>query len=107
MSVCQSTKVEFGSRHSDFQPVTPTKKAESTPWLPTGARRGNCVLLGPPPSLVLATRSRSEERERSESENEQSLGSPASSTTSPRLPRLGWGATRDEYLAAHMGAVVI
>ena len=107
-SSTQSTKVvEFGSRHSAFQPVRPRISKESTPWLPTGARRGGQPLMGPP-SPVLApltppARSRSEERERSsESENESSLGSP-SSTHSPRLPQLSWGQQRDEYLALSIG----
>ena len=106
-SSTQSTKVvEFGSRHSAFQPVTPRISKESTPWLPTGARRGGQPLMGPPPSPLLApltpARSRSEERS-SESENESSLGSPSSSNHSPRLPQLSWGQQRDEYLALSIG----
>ena len=107
-SSTQSTKVvEFGTRHSAFQPVRPRISKESTPWLPTGARRGGQPLMGPPPSPVLApltppnARARSEERS-SESENESSLGSP-SSTHSPRLPQLSWGQQRDEYLALSIG----
>ena len=107
-SSIQPTKVvEFGTRHSAFQPVRPRISKESTPWLPTGARRGGQPLMGPPPSPVLApltapnARSRSEERS-SESENESSLGSP-SSTHSPRLPQLSWGQQRDEYLALSIG----
>ena len=105
-SSIQPTKVvEFGTRHSAFQPVRPRISKESTPWLPTGARRGGQPLMGPP-SPVLApltppARSRSEERS-SESENESSLGSP-SSTHSPRLPQLSWGQQRDEYLALSIG----
>ena len=106
-SSTQPTKVvEFGTRHSAFQPVRPRISKESTPWLPTGARRGGQPLMGPP-SPVLApltppnARSRSEERS-SESENESSLGSP-SSTHSPRLPQLSWGQQRDEYLALSIG----
>ena len=73
-SSTQPTKVvEFGTRHSAFQPVRPRISKESTPWLPTGARRGGQPLMGPPPSPVLAplpaARARSEERS-SESENE-------------------------------------
>ena len=107
-SSIQPTKVvEFGTRHSAFQPVRPRISKESTPWLPTGARRGGQPLMGPPPSPVLAplpARSRSEERERSsESENESSLGSPSSSSASPRLPQLSWGQQRDEYLALSIG----
>ena len=98
--------VEFGSRHSAFQPVRPRISKESTPWLPTGARRGGQPLMGPPPSPLLAplppTRARSEERS-SESENESSLGSPSSSNHSPRLPQLSWGQQRDEYLALSIG----
>ena len=106
-SSTQPTKVvEFGTRHSAFQPVRPRISKESTPWLPTGARRGGQPLMGPPPSPVLApltppARGRSEERS-SESENESSLGSP-SSTHSPRLPQLSWGQQRDEYLALSIG----
>ena len=105
-SSIQPTKaVEFGTRHSAFQPVRPRISKESTPWLPTGARRGGQPLMGPPPSPLLApltpARSRSEERS-SESENESSLGSP-SSTHSPRLPQLSWGQQRDEYLALSIG----
>ena len=107
-SSTQPTKVvEFGTRHSAFQPVRPRISKESTPWLPTGARRGGQPLMGPPPSPVLApltppnARARSEERS-SESENESSLGSP-SSTHSPRLPQLSWGQQRDEYLALSIG----
>ena len=99
-------KIEFGTRHSAFQPVRPRISKESTPWLPTGARRGGQPLMGPPPSPLLApltpSRSRSEERQ-SESENESSLGSPSSSTHSPRLPQLSWGQQRDEYLALSIG----
>ena len=107
-SSTQPTKVvEFGTRHSAFQPVRPRISKESTPWLPTGARRGGQPLMGPPPSPVLApltpqARARSEERS-SESENESSLGSPSSSTASPRLPQLSWGQQRDEYLALSIG----
>ena len=107
-SSIQPTKaVEFGTRHSAFQPVRPRISKESTPWLPTGARRGGQPLMGPPPSPVLAplntpARARSEERS-SESENESSLGSPSSSTASPRLPQLSWGQQRDEYLALSIG----
>ena len=107
-SSTQPTKVvEFGTRHSAFQPVRPRISKESTPWLPTGARRGVQPLMGPPPSPVLApltppnARSRSEERERSS--DESSLGSPSSSTHSPRLPQLSWGQQRDEYLALSIG----
>ncbi len=106
-SSTQPTKVvEFGTRHSAFQPVRPRISKESTPWLPTGARRGG-PLMGPPPSPVLAplgppARARSEERS-SESENESSLSSPSSSTHSPRLPQLSWGQQRDEYLALSIG----
>ena len=99
-------KIEFGTRHSAFQPVRPRISKESTPWLPTGARRGGQPLMGPPPSPLLApltpSRSRSEERQ-SESENESSLGSPSSSNHSPRLPQLSWGQQRDEYLALSIG----
>ena len=107
-SSIQPTKaIEFGTRHSAFQPVRPRISKESTPWLPTGARRGGQPLMGPPPSPLLAplpARSTSEERERSsESENESSLGSPSSSTHSPRLPQLSWGQQRDEYLALSIG----
>ena len=107
-SIQQTTKVEFGTRHSAFQPVRPRISKESTPWLPTGARRGGQPLMGPPPSPVLAplttppARGRSEERS-SESENESSLGSPSSSSASPRLPQLSWGQQRDEYLALSIG----
>ena len=108
-SSIQPTKVvEFGTRHSAFQPVRPRISKESTPWLPTGARRGGQPLMGPPPSPVLApltptnARSRSEERS-SESENESSLGSPSSSNHSPRLQQLSWGQQRDEYLALSIG----
>ena len=105
-STQQTTKIEFGTRHSAFQPVRPRISKESTPWLPTGARRGGQPLMGPPPSPLLApltpSRSRSEERQ-SESENESSLGSPSSSTHSPRLPQLSWGQQRDEYLALSIG----
>ena len=106
-SSTQPTKVvEFGTRHSAFQPVRPRISKESTPWLPTGARRGGQPLMGPPSSPVLPltppARSRSEERS-SESENESSLGSPSSSTHSPRLPQLSWGQQRDEYLALSIG----
>ena len=106
-SSIQPTKaVEFGTRHSAFQPVRPRISKESTPWLPTGARRGGQPLMGPPPSPLLApltpSRSRSEERQ-SESENESSLGSPSSSNHSPRLPQLSWGQQRDEYLALSIG----
>ena len=108
-SSTQPTKVvEFGTRHSAFQPVRPRISKESTPWLPTGARRGGQPLMGPPPSPVLApltppnVRARSSDNERSESENESSLGSP-SSTHSPRLPQLSWGQQRDEYLALSIG----
>ena len=107
-SSTQPTKVvEFGTRHSAFQPVRPRISKESTPWLPTGARRGGQPLMGPPPSPVLASlhppaRARSEERS-SESENESSLGSPSSSNHSPRLPQLSWGQQRDEYLALSIG----
>ena len=105
-STQQTTKIEFGTRHSAFQPVTPRISKESTPWLPTGARRGGQPLMGPPPSPLLApltpARSRSEERS-SESENESSLGSPSSSNHSPRLPQLSWGQQRDEYLALSIG----
>ena len=101
-----TTKIEFGTRHSAFQPVRPRISKESTPWLPTGARRGGQPLMGPPPSPVLApltpARSRSEERS-SESENESSLGSPSSSSASPRLPQLSWGQQRDEYIALSIG----
>ena len=101
-----TTKIEFGTRHSAFQPVRPRISKESTPWLPTGARRGGQPLMGPPPSPLLAplapARARSEERS-SESENESSLGSPSSSTHSPRLPQLSWGQQRDEYLALSIG----
>ena len=107
-SSIQPTKaVEFGTRHSAFQPVRPRISKESTPWLPTGARRGGQPLMGPPPSPLLApltppnARSRSEERERSS--DESSLGSPSSSTASPRLPQLTWGQQRDEYLALSIG----
>ena len=101
-----TTKIEFGTRHSAFQPVRPRISKESTPWLPTGARRGGQPLMGPPSSPVLPltptpARSRSEERS-SESENESSLGSP-SSNHSPRLPQLSWGQQRDEYLALSIG----
>ena len=105
----QPTKVvEFGTRHSAFQPVRPRISKESTPWLPTGARRGGQPLMGPPPSPVLApltpnVRARSSDNERSESENESSLGSPSSSSASPRLPQLSWGQQRDEYLALSIG----
>ena len=62
--------------------------------------------MGPPQSPVLPltppARSRSEERS-SESENESSLGSPSSSSASPRLPQLSWGQQRDEYLALSIG----
>ena len=106
-SSTQSTKVvEFGSRHSAFQPVRPRISKESTPWLPTGARRGGQPLMGPPPSPVLAplpVRARSDNERSSESENESSLGSPSSSTHSPRLPQLSWGQQRDEYLALSIG----
>ena len=109
-SSIQPTKVvEFGTRHSAFQPVRPRISKESTPWLPTGARRGGQPLMGPPPSPVLApltppnARARSSDNERSESENESSLGSPSSSTHSPRLPQLSWGQQRDEYLALSIG----
>ena len=102
----QPTKVvEFGTRHSAFQPVRPRISKESTPWLPTGARRGGQPLMGPPPvSPVLApltppARGRSEER----SSDESSLGSPSSSNHSPRLPQLSWGQQRDEYLALSIG----
>ena len=106
-SSTQPTKaVEFGTRHSAFQPVRPRISKESTPWLPTGARRGGQPLMGPPPSPLLApltpSRSRSGERQ-SESENESSLGSPSSSNHSPRLPQLSWGQQRDEYLALSIG----
>ena len=105
-SSTQPTKVvEFGTRHSAFQPVRPRISKESTPWLPTGARRGGQPLMGPPPSPLLAplpARGRSEERS-SESENESSLGSPSSSNHSPRLPQLSWGQQRDEYLALSIG----
>ena len=101
-----TTKIEFGTRHSAFQPVRPRISKESTPWLPTGARRGGQPLMGPPQSPVLPltppARSRSEERS-SESENESSLGSPSSSSASPRLPQLSWGQQRDEYLALSIG----
>ena len=107
-SSIQPTKVvEFGSRHSAFQPVRPRISKESTPWLPTGARRGGQPLMGPPPvSPVLApltppARSRSEER--SSESDESSLGSPSSSNHSPRLPQLSWGQQRDEYLALSIG----
>ena len=106
-SSIQPTKVvEFGTRHSAFQPVRPRISKESTPWLPTGARRGGQPLMGPPASPLLTpltppARGRSEERS-SESENESSLGSP-SSTHSPRLPQLSWGQQRDEYLALSIG----
>ena len=107
-SSTQPTKVvEFGTRHSAFQPVRPRISKESTPWLPTGARRGGQPLMGPPPSPLLApltppnARSRSEERERSS--DESSLGSPSSSNHSPRLPQLSWGQQRDEYLALSIG----
>ena len=54
-SSTQPTKVvEFGTRHSAVQPVRPRISKESTPWLPTGARRGGQPLMGPPPSPVLA-----------------------------------------------------
>ena len=102
-----STKIEFGSRHSAFQPVRPRISKESTLWLPTGARRGGQPLMGPPPvSPVLApltppARSRSEER--SSESDESSLGSPSSSNHSPRLPQLSWGQQRDEYLALSIG----
>ena len=108
-SIQPTTKIEFGTRHSAFQPVTPRISKESTPWLPTGARRGGQPLMGPPASPLLTpltppARSRSEERERSsESENESSLGSPSSSNHSPRLPQLSWGQQRDEYLALSIG----
>ena len=106
-SSIQPTKaVEFGTRHSAFQPVRPRISKESTPWLPTGARRGGQPLMGPPPvSPVLApltppARARSD----NESENESSLGSPSSTGThSPRLPQLSWGQQRDEYLALSIG----
>ena len=105
-SIQPTTKIEFGTRHSAFQPVRPRISKESTPWLPTGARRGGQPLMGPPPSPLLApltpSRSRSEERQ-SESENESSLGSPSSSNHSPRLPQLSWGQQRDEYLALSIG----
>ena len=107
-SSTQPTKVvEFGTRHSAFQPVRPRISKESTPWLPTGARRGGQPLMGPPASPLLTpltppARARSEERS-SESENESSLGSPSSSTHSPRLPQLSWGQQRDEYLALSIG----
>ncbi len=107
-SIQPTTKIEFGTRHSAFQPVRPRISKESTPWLPTGARRGGQPLMGPPPvSPVLApltppARGRSEERS-SESENESSLGSPSSSNHSPRLPQLSWGQQRDEYLALSIG----
>ena len=106
-SSIQPTKVvEFGTRHSAFQPVRPRISKESTPWLPTGARRGGQPLMGPPPSPLLTpltpARARSEERS-SESENESSLGSPSSSNHSPRLPQLSWGQQRDEYLALSIG----
>ena len=105
-SIQPTTKIEFGTRHSAFQPVRPRISKESTPWLPTGARRGGQPLMGPPPSPLLApltpARSRSEERS-SESENESSLGSPSSSNHSPRLPQLSWGQQRDEYLALSIG----
>ena len=102
-----TTKIEFGTRHSAFQPVRPRISKESTPWLPTGARRGGQPLMGPPASPLLTpltppARARSEERS-SESENESSLGSPSSSTHSPRLPQLSWGQQRDEYLALSIG----
>ena len=107
-SSIQPTKaVEFGTRHSAFQPVRPRISKESTPWLPTGARRGGQPLMGPPPvSPVLApltppARERSDRS--SESENESSLSSPSSSTHSPRLPQLSWGQQRDEYLALSIG----
>ena len=104
-----TTKIEFGTRHSAFQPVRPRISKESTPWLPTGARRGGQPLMGPPASPLLSpltppARSRSEERERSsESSDESSLGSPSSSNHSPRLPQLSWGQQRDEYLALSIG----
>ena len=107
-SSTQPTKVvEFGTRHSAFQPVRPRISKESTPWLPTGARRGGQPLMGPPASPLLTpltppARGRSEERS-SESENESSLGSPSSSSASPRLPQLSWGQQRDEYLALSIG----
>ena len=107
-SSIQPTKaVEFGTRHSAFQPVRPRISKESTPWLPTGARRGGQPLMGPPPvSPVLApltppARARSEER--SSESDESSLGSPSSSNHSPRLPQLSWGQQRDEYLALSIG----
>ena len=106
-SSTQTTKVvEFGSRHSAFQPVRPRISKESTPWLPTGARRGGQPLMGPPQSPLLTpltppARERSDRS--SESENESSLGSPSSSTASPRLPQLSWGQQRDEYLALSIG----
>ena len=105
-SIQPTTKIEFGTRHSAFQPVRPRISKESTPWLPTGARRGGQPLMGPPTSPVLArltppARERSDRS--SESENESSLGSPSSSNHSPRLPQLSWGQQRDEYLALSIG----
>ena len=99
-------KIEFGTRHSAFEPVRPRISKESTPWLPTGARRGGQPLMGPPQSPLLTpltppARSSSEERERSS--DESSLGSPSSSNHSPRLPQLSWGQQRDEYLALSIG----
>ena len=105
-SSTQPTKVvEFGTRHSAFQPVRPRISKESTPWLPTGARRGGQPLMGPPPSPLLAplTPARGRSEERSSESDESSLGSPSSSTHSPRLPQLSWGQQRDEYLALSIG----
>ena len=103
-SSIQPTKaVEFGTRHSAFQPVRPRISKESTPWLPTGARRGGQPLMGPPPSPLLAPLTPPARSRSSDSENESSLGSPSSSNHSPRLPQLSWGQQRDEYLALSIG----
>ena len=59
--------------------------------------------MGPPPSPVLAPLTPPARSRSSDSENESSLGSPSSSTASPRLPQLSWGQQRDEYLALSIG----
>ena len=72
-----------------------TPAAPRTP--PPAARPARA--RAPPPTPP--ARSSSEERERSS--DESSLGSPSSSTASPRLPQLSWGQQRDEYLALSIG----